>query len=256
MTPLVIYGSSQWGYIPSGTYAISEKMWDKGTNTLSFHVTPDAFMQEPPRGATIDALYRSVSYGELDKAATEAEAFAYERIEERTRTLKDQYVQYLDQLAESEGINPMMLKSQHATFIYAYVQGIPSITADGEFFGQPAGTDLSEWFCFRDRNLISVSGREYKMERKKDRFAYESASTYFTKDKILPLVLNVGITSLPDNLSYTGRVAGDDVLHVTISIPVRFERYWEWCKALFTNPEATEEFTDTNIQFTIPFIRK
>lgn len=254
LSPLVIYGSSQYGYAPSGAYTVSGQMWDKTTNTLSFSVVPSAFMSSPAGGAITDALYQSIRNGELEKRATEAEAFAYERIMERTRQIRERYVLYRDQWAQSKGMDPREARLLHAAFVYAYSQGVPSITADGELFGQPAGTDLSGWFWFNDANIIRVTGMDHVMTAKGEE--NQTAAEYFTQDRMLPLTLCVGIPDLPEDITYTGRVTGADVVTVTISIPVRFERYWEWCKELFTNPEATEEFTSTNIRFTLPFVCK
>lgn len=255
MAQVAILGGSMFGNPISSTYEISRQTWDTERNIINFDIVSQTFQKEPEKGAEIDALYESVVNGELEQNASPEEAFAYERIEERTRELKDQYALYLEQLAEAEGIDLRALKLIHAGFIYAYFQGVPTITADGDFFGQPAGTDLSEWFRFRDGNLIDVIGQGYKMEKKGDRHEYQEVAEYFTKDKMSPMVIKLGITALPDDLSYTGRVVGDDIVHVNISIPVRIERYWEWCKALYSNPEATETITDTSLRLTIPFVR-
>ena len=48
----------------------------------------------------------------------------------------------------------------------------------------------------------------------------------------------------------------DELIRLTITVPVRYERYWEWCKALYSNPDAVEAFEDRELRIVIPLIRK
>ena len=248
MALIAILGNGASGMSPSGSYAINGTEWDKTSNTLSIVVAPEEFLRSYTK---IDALYMSALNGRLEEGASPEEAFAFERMEERMTALKNQYTRYHDGLIKDS-------RERHvSSFIQAYVSDTPSITANDVLFGQAAGADLSAWFTFRDKNIVSVFGEDYQMEERADLVdSFQTASEYFIQGRMMPQVLYVCIENMPDDITYTGRVTGDDIVKVNISIPVRFERYWEWCKELYSNPEAKESFLDKTIQIEIPFVRK
>lgn len=251
-SPIAILGYGASGQSPSGNYVINRTEWDRTSNTFSFLVVPREFMDSP---TNIDALYRSVIFGELVQKASPVEAFAYERINERLSPLKQQYLKYREEWVQSTGKDVRGINGFVSSFIHAYVCGVPVITADDILFGQPQGTDLSAWFRFRDNNIVSIVGTEYKMQEKGDIYeTSQTAAEYFTMERMMPQVLYVCI-DMPEEVTYTGRLVGDDVVKVTISIPVRFEKYWEWCKELYSNPEAKEQFVESTIRIELHFIR-
>jgi len=248
MALITILGNGASGTSPSGSYAINGTEWDKTSKTLSIAVVPKEFMSSPTK---IDVLYLSALYGALENGASPEEAFAFERMEERMAPLRNQYARYHESLIE----RPQ--DRYFSTFIQAYISGMPSITANDILFGQAAGTDLSAWFTFRDKNIVNVFGEDYQMEERADLYdSFQTASEYFIQNKMMPQVLYVCIENMPDDITYTGRVVGDDIVKVNISIPVRFERYWEWCKALYSNPEAKEDILNKTIRIEIPLVRK
>lgn len=246
--PISILGNGASGTSPSGSYAINGAEWDQTSRTIRIKVAPEEFLVSP---GTIDVLYLSVLYGTLEKGASQEEAFAYERIEERMAPLKSQYAQY------HEGLVKDSREKHISSFIQAYVSGTPTITADDVLFGQPAGSDLSAWITFRDQNIVSVFGEDYQMKGRADEVdSFQTASEYFLQDRMMPQVLYVCIENMPEDITYTGRVAGDDIVKLTISIPARFERYWEWCKDLYSNPDSKEKFLENTIRIEIPLVRK
>lgn len=258
MTPLTIIGGSITGASPSGAYEIVEYIVDQPSNTIIVEALPSEFNYAAGSLSEVDALWASVIYGELHKKVSAAEAFAYERITERTQRLALQYNQYRNQLLKKEGYDEVNTRS---AFIYAYVRGTPSVKANDVLFGQPAGSDLSEWFCFGDKNIISVIGPEFIMEEKADAAnEYQSASEYFTPDKMLPYTIQISTKGIPDEVipkSIRGIYHEEnETVKVAITVPVLYERYWEWCKALYSNPEAVKEVVYTEIRIVIPFIRK
>lgn len=258
LSSLTIFGNGSTGKTLSGVYEINEYRVERDSSSIIISVLPQEFNYAPSNPADYDKLWESVLYGKLIKDASDEEAFAYECITERIRPLSEQFEQYCRQLLTEGYLNK---KSAKAAFINVYVKGLPSIKADGILFGQPAGGDLSEWFRFGDKNVISISGTDYKMENKGDIInAYQQVSEYFTFDRMMPLQLYICTATIPEEITLSEfpvrRYAGDDVIRVTVTIPVRFERYWEWCRALYSNPNAEETFIDGNIQFVIPFIRK
>lgn len=258
MQSLAIYDYSITGKSPSGTYEISEYGVDKASDSFRITVRPQEFDYAPDGSANVDALWMSVTYGELYNTASAEEAFTYERITERNRQLVDKFEQYRRQLIDEGTFND---KSTRASFINVYVKGEASIIADGALFGQSAGTDLSKWFRFGDGCIIGVNGTEYKMvERANYVNEYQLISDYFTSDKMLPLQIKLCTTSIPEEVSLAElpvvRYVGDDIIKVNITVPVCFERYWDWCKALYSDSNAEEQFVDGEIRIVIPFVKK
>ncbi len=255
---LAIYDYSITGKSPLGTYEISEYGVDKASDSFRITVRPQEFDYAPDGSANVDALWMSVTYGELYNTASAEEAFTYERITERNRQLVDKFEQYRRQLIDEGTFND---KSTRASFINVYVKGEASIIADGALFGQSAGTDLSKWFRFGDGCIIGVNGTDYKMvERANYVNEYQLISDYFTSDKMLPLQIKLCTTSIPEEVSLAElpvvRYVGDDIIKVNITVPVCFERYWDWCKALYSDSNAEEQFVDGEIRIMIPFVKK
>jgi len=258
-SPLFIYGNTISGTfdVVGYDYEIYNEQ-ELAYESIRFYARPTELNFAPENAANADPLYISVLLGELDKEASPAEAFSFERITERTRPLMEQFGQYRHQLMSDGAFNEY---STRAGFINAYVTGMPSVKADDTIFGQPSGTELSEWFRFGDGCIIGVIGTDYKMEERADIVnGYQTASTYFTKERMLPVNLHICTVGIPPEITFEElpvlRYAGDDVIKVTIAIPVRFERYWDWCKALYSNPDAEERFADGEVRIVVPFVRK
>ena len=257
--PLAIYGCSINGVSPSGIYDNIEMQVDKDANSFYATAEPHEFNYAAESEATVDALYVAAATGTLPKKASDVEAFAYERITERNRLLQEQFIQYRDRLIGPEPVPERL--TPHARFISGFVNGAPSVTANKVLFGQPAGSDLSEWVRFGDGNIISVFGTEYRMEEKgvvgKESL---SAQDFFIMDRLLPLVIVIRLPVIPDEVEpdtvWGKHLTEDELIRLTITVPVRYERYWEWCKALCSDPDAVETFEDRDLRIVIPFIRK
>ncbi len=86
------------------------------------------------------------------------------------------------------------------------------------------------------------------------------AQDFFTMDRLLPLVIVIRLPEIPDEIEpdtiWGKQLQEDELIRLTITVPVRYERYWEWCKALYSNPDAVESFEDRQLRIVIPFIRK
>ena len=257
--PLAIYGCSINGVSPSGIYDNIEMKVEKDANSFYITAEPHEFNYAAESEATVDALYVAATTGSLPKKASAAEEFAFERITERNRMLEEQFIQYRDRMIGPEPVPDRL--TPHARFISGFVHGTPSVTANKVLFGQPAGSDLSEWVRFGDGNIISVFGTEYRMTEKGD-VGKESISAreFFTMDRLLPLVIVIRLPEIPDEIEpetvWGKRLTEDELIRLTITVPVRYERYWEWCKALYSNPDAVEEFEDRDLRIVVPFIRK
>ena len=255
LPPVVICGNTL-----SGKYEITGAVKNED-NTLSVSIWPEEFTETAPE--KYDILVGSVFDGKIIKSdyasISKEESFAFERITERNKSINEQCEQYRKQMAESGVLDDPAARS---VFVTAYIQGLPTLVADDILFGQPAGSDLSDWFRFTDANLIDVFGWDYRMEGKaQERNQFISASKYFIKDKLMPLKLQISPVETPaeintDNWTGEWRYSGDDIITLSVSIPVRFERYWDWCKALYGNPAAAQEVQDGTIQVKIPFVRK
>lgn len=244
-----IYGNSI-----SGEYDIFPSTIE--SNSIEFGAQPTEinYMNLNPSG-TDRVLYYSTVDRKLPSSATPIEAFAYERILEREQATESKYQDYCHRLGRENDL------TASSAFVSAYIRGIPSISADGELFGQPAETDLSNWFTFRDQNIIDLWGTDLSMSEQADKAdVYQTPAEFFVQGKMFPLTLHLRLKSIPDEITLEElpviRYVGDDVITVTISIPVTFERYWDWCKALYNNPLAEEKFSDGEIRIAVPFIRK
>ena len=256
MAKVVIYGNSI-----SGEYDILGFEKDEATNTFAVKAWPKYFSDAETVNRNF--LIGSVRYGKPIKMQSGSplieESFAFEQITERNRELVDNYEKYCRPMIES-GV--LRNNAANSSFVSVYVLNLPTITADDILFGQPAGTDITEWFRFKDPNLVAIFGMDYKMEgRYQDKDKYLPASDFFIKDKMLPFVLYIAPIETPseisiDNLPNKWWYNGDDIITLTVSIPVRFERYWDWCKALYSNPDAVEEIKDGKISVRIPLVRK
>lgn len=261
ISSLAIFGNSDKGESFSGTYEIYDIGVDNASGQLRLKARPYEFAYAPTSPSEVDALWVSVLYGKLATRASKAEAFAYEQLTERTRPLMIQFERYRRQLIDSGKLDERSSRGFTAGFIPVYVKGTPSIQADGKLFGMPAGTDLTEWFRFGDGNVIGVFGIDYKMEERAGLVdAYQTASEYFTENRMLPLSLNLSTISIPEEITLSDypaiRYVGDDPVKVTITFPVVFERYWEWCRALYSDPNAEEMFVTGSIRIEIPFLTR
>ena len=257
--PLAIYGCSINGVSPSGIYDNIEMKVEKDANSFYATVEPHEFNYAAKSEATVDVLYVAAATGTLPTRASAAEAFAFERITERNRLLQEQFIQYRDRLIGTEPVPERM--TPHARFISGFVNGAPSVTANKVLFGQPAGSDLSEWVRFGDGNIISVYGTEYRMVEKEDVGKESlSAQEFFTMDRLLPFVIVIRLPEIPDEVEpdtvWGKQLEEEELIRLTITVPVRYERYWEWCKALCSDPDAVEAFEDRDLRIVIPFIRK
>lgn len=254
--PLILLDHSITGESPSGTYVPHDWSVDEESGSFLIGAIPLEF--DVASSGYVDALYLSCSSGELYKHATNAEAFAFDRINERSRPLKEKYEQYRRKLMEEGSFDDF---STRAAFIHVYVRGAASIRADDTLFGQPAGTDLTEWFRFGDDCIIEVVGTGYEMVERADLAKkYQRASDYFIMDRMLPFQLNIRTVGIPEEIAMPEehhlRYSGDDIINVTFFLPVRFERYWDWSLALYSDPDAEERIEDGEIRFVIPFVRK
>lgn len=251
-SPLWIFGNTL-----SGEYETVNCGLD-GNRLFNCSIWPIEFADAALSGLVSDPLYVSVLDGYLHRKASPEEAFAYERIVGRTESLLSSFMNYRAQIIDEKPISEF---DARAAFVSVYVTGKPSIKADKQLFGQRAGEDLSEWFRFSDGNVIGITGPEYKMEERADMVdVYQTAEHYFLPEKMLPLRVHIGVPRNPDEVTFRElpviRYDGDDVIHVTISIPVRFEDYWDWCKQLYSYPNATETVRNGYIRVVIPFIQK
>ena len=213
-------------------------------------------MLEP---STTDAvLWRSVSQSvrKLDESASDMEAFAFDHIIEKESYIEKEFQQYVKDLGR-----PKSNHHSNGLFISVFVRGTPSIVANQSFMGRPPGSDLSDCFIFKDQNIIGISGKDWTLSKRADQAeTYLTTPEFFVKDKMLPLRIWVRTVGLPEEVSVDpldlASNGGADPINVTISIPVTYERYWDWCKELYINPDAVERFTEGEIKSVIPFVRK
>ena len=245
-----IYGNSI-----SGVFSTQDRQVNESTNSIDFYIRPyeiDYFNLDPI--GTDAQLYYSLSNRKKSWGASSLDEFALGVILEREREVEKKFKDFVE-LYQLE--NPW----ESAGFVSAYVRGVPTITADDTFLGQPAGADLSDYFLFRDPNFMGISGTDWEVSDRMDMIGcYQRPSDFFEYDKMVPMAMYIRTVGIPEEVSLTSLnlypYGGDNAIIVTIKFPVTFERYWAWCKALYTNPDAVETFQDGYIRATIPFVRK
>lgn len=238
-----IYGSFLSGkYYVYEELEVNEKL---GVIDVSARPMEIDYMNENPDEYD-RTLYWSVVERKLTKTASEKESFVFDRILERESSLESEFIKYVQNLGRADD------RMASAAFACAYIRGVPSITANNVLFGQPAGSDLSQWFLFKDMNIIGISGTDFKMtERAGINEEFLTPSDFFIEDTMMPLTLKIRLQQIPDEISRDNlhaRLRGEDnVIIVTIKIPVTFEAYWAWLKAQYSNPNAEEKFYNGEI---------
>lgn len=245
----MIYGNSI-----SGKYDIFSAIVDNASNMVDYRAYPAEINNMNLEPEKCDrTLYYSTTYKKLIKPYSAEESFAYDVIMEREQMIERNFNDYVRRLGREKD------PSASAAFVSAYIHGTPSISANGMLFGQPAGTDLSDWFRFKDICVIGLSGTNHEITEQADKTdVFMTAEEFFVQDKMFPLTFHFRMTVIPDEIDITQHPHnyGDDVVKVFIKIPVTFERYWDWCKALYKNIDAVEEFSEGTIHLAVPFIRK
>lgn len=245
-----IYGNSI-----SGVFSPQDRRVNESTNSIDFYIRPyeiDYFNLDP--NGTDAQLCYSVFNRKKSWGASSLDEFALGVILEREREVEKKFKGFVELYQLENGW-------ESAGFVSAYVRGVPTITADDTFLGQPAGTDLSDYFLFSDPNIMGISGTDWEVSDRMDMIGcYQRPSDFFEYDKMVPMAMYIRTVGIPEEVSLTSLnlypYGGDNAIIVTIKFPVTFERYWAWCKALYTNPDAVETFQDGYIRATIPFVRK
>ena len=246
IAPLILFGESF-----SGDYGVSNPRLEE--NCLKFDAWPNEHRTAPASPSQVDRLYLSALYGLLYEDASPTEAFVFDRMKKRNTMLLEQYLPYRNKLIDSGSFND---KNTVASFTSIYVKGAPSITADGTLFGQPAGTDLSAWFRFGDLCIIGVIGPEYKMFERADVVdSYQSTEAYFIPNRMMPYTLQISTVGLPEEAAFDRFpvLGGENVIKLTIRIPVLIEDYWDWCKELYSDPGAREKWREGYVTIVYPF---
>lgn len=240
----IIYGTTL-----SGQYSTFKSFRIDGDIVYSARPIEIDWMDEKPEETNSDLYLSLLGIPKLVSWASPIDAFAFDRIMERQSQLSEDFDQYILRLGRNNDT------SASAGFVCAYIRGVPSITANKTLFGRPAGTDLSEWFLFNDRGIIEILGTDFKMvERAGKVHDYLSPSEYFIKDKMLPLTLHIRLKEIPEEVDVDKHAVmgeNNNIVTISIRIPVMYECYWDWCKALYTNPNAEERIYDGDIKIDI-----
>lgn len=253
--------------IDGRTFPGDNSIWDHGIDKASgsiwYRFRPVRF-DDPyfDNGNLYFAVLNSHLYGR----ETPEESFAFEQIMNRTAPVKEEFLLYRRELL-NEGRLAHKEDSAYVsiTFANTYVAGLPTVVADGILFGQEPGTDLSDWFRVKDNNILGIIGRNYTIERRADLVdKYLDFSEYFVIDRMLPIGLDFNTKSIPEEIStddfglirYDGHYSGDTIIKVTVTVPVLFEYYWDWCKELYSNPDAQEVFHEGSLTYMIPLVKK
>ena len=130
-----IYGNSISGiYVPGGRHV------NDSTNSIDFYIRPDEMenFHTDPIG-TEWQLYLSAQSRQVSWGASSLDEFALGIIQKRESKVEQKFKEYVESYQLEN-------KRVAAAFVSAYVRGVPTITANDVFLGQPAGTDLSDYF--------------------------------------------------------------------------------------------------------------
>lgn len=193
-----------------------------------------------------------------NRSLSEQEEFAINLIRVREAKIQDKYINY----CVKNGLNHFSVYRRYliAGFFSMYIDGEPKVTSTKTLFGQPAGTDISKWFKYEaaNGNPVDIVGQEYEMIPIEQYGRARYASDFFIKDKLLQsLTIEMIVPDemekcYPNSFEYLESEKGD----IFISIPVRYEKYWQYCKELFSNPDAVLETEEMTVKIRIPFVVK
>lgn len=177
-------------------------------------------------------LYSLVCYGsekELKKCS-ETEIFAFQRITERTSTLKSEFDKHFP---DSYG------HSLHLTTLF--MRSSPTVIADKLLFGKEPGEDLSAFFKYSgSSSCFRICDLDYKIVDSTQPQLFQ-LTDYFSEGTIVPHSFYIYSVNVPKELSQ------DDDVNLTFTFPVTRELYWTWLFDLYENPDAEELFIDMNI---------
>ncbi len=130
-----------------------------------------------------------------------------------------------------------------ARFCFMYIDGIPTITANRDCFGLPAGSDLGSFFYLKQSGLI----------KRGDGFSVNMVETtatfreFFCQDAVVPIDMGLWSEEIVSDASQ---------VEITITLPVRVERFWTYAMRLETWGKNIEvEYSDKVFSVTIP-VRK
>ena len=128
-----------------------------------------------------------------------------------------------------------------AYFCYMFINGIPTITANMDCFGLPAGSDLSSCFYLKQSGLVkNGNGFSVKMAGEGN----ISFSDYFCHDAMIPIYIHLYSDELDDDISET---------EITITLPVKVENFWTYALLFETWGKAINlEYSDKVFSLTIP----
>lgn len=177
----------------------------------------------------IEAYFCYPSYAPINKSRTPAENYAIEKILERNKVFKDYYYSSVDNTQEHHSISNV------------YVRDSIRVYADKALFGKNAGEDLSSFFSvFYTTAMFKCAGPEYGI-LKTDRCIGSLLNEYFVEGVMMPTDMYFSSTMMPEELTE------DYTVTLTFVFPVTIEHYWSWLLEQYSNPNAEESFTETEM---------
>ena len=160
---------------------------------------------------------------------TPAEKYAVDRILERNKVFQD----YYDSIEQNTQV--------HHYVSNIYVRETPRVYADKVLFGKSAGEDISSYFSIVSTSaLFRCAGPEYQV-LERGRGSRLPWSDYFSEGVMLPLMMFFRSTMMPEELTE------DYDVTLTFVFPVTIEHYWSWLLEQYSNPNAEESWTDTDM---------
>ena len=131
-------------------------------------------------------------------------------------------------------------------YYYAYMRSVPSVVADKELFGRPAGTELNDLMYLYGQPAIRKEGEGFKMDYDViNDMLMMPLRDCLTSGTLLPYCMDFVSTSFPEELK------NHESVHLTVSISVTFEHFWEYMLAKEKDENASLRVVDKDMTITV-----
>ena len=177
-----------------------------------------------------DHLTYYVLNNEATALLTPSEQFAVDKINERSRDLKEYF--YANYAPHTQVPH---------TITTVYARESPRVYADRTLFGKDPGEDLSSFFEYAGGTAsFKTVGIDYQIAETKQLQHYP-LTEYFSPGTVFPYMFFLQSTRIPEELYQ------DDDINLSFVFPVLVEHYWSWLLELYERPDAVESFTEMDM---------
>lgn len=190
--------------------------------------------------ATIETEYGRVHSGNLGGVVSKDKISFYEaKIFPRVKSINEAF-------SDASFPRNDVLTYGDGCYYYAYMRSVPSVVADKELFGRPAGTELNDLMYLYGQPAIRKEGEGFKMDYDViNDMLMMPLRDCLTSGTLLPYCMDLVSTSFPEELK------NHESVHLTVSISVTFEHFWEYMLAKEKDENASLRVVDKDMTITV-----